>query len=81
MTTHVYLPEDELIQRAVKALMTTLGPVETTRFLTLPRRHRLDSVHRHRQWQATLDPQDFFDQVFGRTGKKMTANPDINLCG
>ena len=65
MNTHVYLPEDEMIQRAVKALMDTLGPIETTRFLTLPRRSRLESVRRHQQWQAGLDVNQFFDQVFG----------------
>ena len=35
--------------------------------LTLPRQRRLDAVQRHRQWQATLDKDQFFDQVFGAT--------------
>jgi hypothetical protein len=35
-------------------------------FLTLPRRRRLDSVARHRRWQASLDRDRFFDEVFGR---------------
>ena len=65
MTTHTYLPEDEMIQRAMKALIAALGPVEATRFLTLPHRHRLEAVRRHQQWQDSLDPQQFFDQVFG----------------
>ncbi len=65
MKTRVYLPEDEMIRRALDALMTALGPVETTRFLTLPRQRRLDSVKRHRQWQASLDKDQFFYQVFG----------------
>jgi hypothetical protein len=54
MKTHTYLPEDEVIRRALEVLMTALGPVETFRFLTLPRRRRLESVRRHRQWQASL---------------------------
>lgn len=62
---HVYLPENEMIRRALDALMTTLGPVETARFLALPRQRRLDSVKRHRQWQASLNKDQFFDQVFG----------------
>ena len=65
MISHTYLPEDEMIQQAMKALFAALGPVEATRFLTLPRRQRLDSLTRHQQWQARLDTQQFFDQVFG----------------
>lgn len=65
MKAQVYLPEDKLIRRALEALMAALGPVETFRFLTLPRRRRIESVRRHRQWQAALDQEQFFDQVFG----------------
>ncbi|MEA3375398.1 MAG: hypothetical protein U9R72_04285 [Chloroflexota bacterium] len=54
-----------MIQRAVDTLLESLGPVETARFLTLPRRRRLDSVTRHRRWQETLDKERFFDHVFG----------------
>lgn len=60
-----YLPEDELVQRGLDALMKALGPIETTRFLTLSRGPHLESVKRHRQWQAALDQPLFFDQVFG----------------
>lgn len=35
-----------------------------TRFLALERTHRLDSVERHRQWQASLDHTEFYDQLF-----------------
>jgi len=59
-----YLPEDELIERGLAALIKALGPVETMRFLTLPRTRRIESVTRHRRWQATLDRERFFDQVF-----------------
>ena len=60
-----YLSEDELIRQALEALMKALGPIETTRFLTRPHSRRIESVQRHRQWQATLDQQTFFNQVFG----------------
>ncbi len=60
-----YLPKDELVQRGLKALMEALGPVETMRFLTLPRARRLKSVERRQKWQATLDQEQFFDKVFG----------------
>jgi hypothetical protein len=65
MNTTQYLPEEELIDKALTALMNALGPVEAMRFLRLPRGQRLESVERHRQWQASLDPEQFFDQVFG----------------
>ena len=65
MKNPTYLPDDELIQKALTVLMQALGPVETMRFLNLPRQKRLDSVKRHRQWQETLDQNQFFDQVFG----------------
>ena len=59
-----YLPEEELIQKGLHALMKALGPVETRRFLRLPRSQRLESVEQHRQWQATLNQEEFFDEVF-----------------
>ena len=65
MKKHAYLQEDEMIRRAVGALIGNLGPIEAARFLTLPHQHRLDSVTRHRQWQDSLDKDAFFDQVFG----------------
>ena len=67
MTTaeHTYLKEEELVRRAIDALLRALGPVEATRFLSMPREQQLDSVQRHREWQATLDQASFFDQVFG----------------
>jgi hypothetical protein len=36
-------------------------------FQTLRRvfKGRLESVKRHRRWQAGLEPKQFFDQVFG----------------
>jgi hypothetical protein len=45
-------------------MMTALGPVETARFLNLPRQRDSDYVEWHRRWQAGLDPQRFFDEVF-----------------
>jgi hypothetical protein len=65
MKEHTYLQEDEMIRRAINALLRDLGPIETTRFLTLSQRRRLDSVTRHRLWQDSLDQDRFFDQVFG----------------
>ena len=65
MKEHTYLQEEEMVRRAIEALLRDLGPIETARFLTLPHRQRIDSVSRHRQWQESLDRDHFFDQVFG----------------
>jgi hypothetical protein len=66
----VYLTEDKIIHRALEALMTELGPVETVRFLTLPRRRRLESVRWHRRWQASLNQERFLDEVFGKAASE-----------
>jgi hypothetical protein len=60
-----YLNEEELVERAVSVLVKALGPVETAHFLNLRREGRLESVRQHRRWQATLEQEKFFDQVFG----------------
>ncbi len=58
------MKEEELVLRAIAALLCALGPVDATQFLTLPHRRQRDAVPRHREWQKTLDPKDFLDQVF-----------------
>ena len=63
---HTCLQEEELVRRAIMVLLRSLGPVEATRFLSMPRARPLDSVKRHREWQETLDQASFFDQVFGQ---------------
>jgi hypothetical protein len=65
MKSPTLLPEEENIRRGVQALIKALGPIEAVRFLTLPRYRRLESVQRHRKWQATLDREEFFNEVFG----------------
>ncbi len=65
MSTQTYLPEDAVVRRGLEALMAALGPVETARFLNLPRSRYADYVQWHREWQAHLDPEQFFNEVFG----------------
>jgi hypothetical protein len=62
-----FLSEKQLIQKALEALLENLGPVETTRFLSLVREERVESVLRHQRWQETLDQDDFFKQVFAES--------------
>ena len=65
MKTEKYLNEEELIRKAIKALLQELGPVETARFVNLPRPKRIESVKRHRQWQKALDKDQFIKEIFG----------------
>jgi hypothetical protein len=53
-----------MIRRAIEALIDALGPIETARFLSLPRDRYPDYVAWHQQWQEDLEPEDFFDAVF-----------------
>ena len=65
MKQRKFLSDEQLVEQAINVLMDKLGPVETTRFLSLPAKKRVDSVKRHRRWQSTLDKERFFDEVFG----------------
>lgn len=64
MRIYQYLPEEALIQKAILILMKKLGPVETTRFVTIPPARKIDAVKRHRLWQSRLKKEDFFRSVF-----------------
>jgi hypothetical protein len=61
-----YLDEEVVIKKAVEILIKELGPVETIRFINLPKKRRLESVKRHREWQKLLNKDRFFDEVFGK---------------
>jgi hypothetical protein len=60
-----FLSEEALVQRAIEVLLEILGPVETTRFLSLPAKQRTESVKRHREWQSQLENESFLNEVFG----------------
>jgi hypothetical protein len=64
MKKTVLMDKETLLKKGMKVLMRELGPVETTRFLSLfPAKHT-ESVKRHRAWQSKLDKASFFKQVF-----------------
>lgn len=65
MKTEKYLNEEELIRKAIGALIQELGPVETARFVNLPKVKRVESVKRHRRWQKSLDKNKFIKEIFG----------------
>jgi hypothetical protein len=64
MTTETVMPEEQLIRQATDALIKNLVLMEATRFLTINRQSRLESVDRHRLWQSGLDKEKFFGDVF-----------------
>lgn len=57
--------DELLIEKAVAVLFDKLGPIDATRFLALPKKKRMESVKRHRLWQAQLNEKDFLAEVFG----------------
>jgi hypothetical protein len=69
MKARVFTDEERLITKAVDVLVKELGPVEAGRFLALPKKKRMESVKRHRRWQAQLKPENFLDRVFGKRSK------------
>lgn len=60
------MDQEILIKKAMKALIKELGPVEAIRFINMPKRKRVESVRRHREWQKLLDKGRFFNEAFGR---------------
>ncbi len=64
MTEHIVMNEELLIKRAVQVLMREFGPVEASRFLSIPQHKREDSLKYHQTWQSSLDKETFFDDVF-----------------
>jgi hypothetical protein len=64
MKTSTFINEEQLISRAIDALISRLGPVETNRFLSLMKKKGVESLKRHHQWQAKLNKEQFFETVF-----------------
>ena len=64
MKTLKYQKEEEILKRGIDVLMKELGPVETPRFLNIQRSKRIESVKRHREWQKSLDKDEFLKDIF-----------------
>ncbi len=64
MTETVLMTEEQLISQAVEVLIDKLGLLEATRFLALKSEEKYDSVKWHQEWQAQLDKEAFFEDVF-----------------
>lgn len=59
------VPDNDLMKKGIEILFRELGNVDAIRFLSIPRKKRVESVKRHRNWQRTLDKDAFFDEIFG----------------
>jgi len=64
MITAKYMNEEIMVKKGIKALIGELGPVEANRFINMPRKKRIESIKRHREWQKYLDKDKFFNKVF-----------------
>ena len=64
MSEHVVMTEEQLIKKAVQVLIREFGPVEASRFLSIPQHKREDSLKHHQTWQNGLNKETFFNQVF-----------------
>ncbi len=64
MRTVKYMDEEAVIKKGMEVLIKELGPVEVIRFINMPKKKRLESVKRHREWQKGLNKDRFFDEIF-----------------
>jgi len=64
MSEHIMMDEEQLIKKAVQVLMKEFGPIEASRFLSIPQRKREDSLKYHETWQKGLNKDVFFNDVF-----------------
>jgi len=64
MKASTFINEEQLISKAIDALIRKLGPVETNRFLSLMKKKRVESLKRHHQWQAKLNKEQLFEAIF-----------------
>lgn len=64
MKTVKYMDEEVVIKKGIDALIKVLGPVEALRFINIPKKKRVESVRRHKEWQKLLDKEKFLDGIF-----------------
>jgi hypothetical protein len=64
MSMPKYMDEEDVIRKAIEVLLKELGPIETIRFINMPKKKRIESVKRHREWQKQLDKKKFLNEVF-----------------
>lgn len=65
MRPNEFINEDELFNKAIRLLTEKLGPLETSRFLSIANKKRIESVKRHQLWQSKLNKENLFKEIFG----------------
>jgi len=70
MKTARYMDEDLVIRKGIDLLIKGLGPLETMRFMNIPKERKIDSIKRHRVWQQQLEKDPFFEDVFSENYKQ-----------
>ncbi len=65
MRPNEFINEDELFNKAIRLLTEKLGPLETSRFLSIANKKRIESVKRHQEWQSKLNKEKLFKEIFG----------------
>jgi len=63
MKASEYIDEEKLLNSAIRLLTEKLGAVETSRFLAISSSKRIESVKRHRQWQAEINKDQLFKEI------------------
>jgi hypothetical protein len=66
MNNSEYINEEELLSKAISILTEKLGPLETSRFLSISGKRRSESVKRHRKWQKDLNKNELFKDLFNK---------------
>jgi hypothetical protein len=66
------MDEEIVIRKAMEVLIKELGPVEAIRFINMPKKKRMESVKRHREWQKLLEKDRFFKEIFCRNLRNRT---------
>jgi hypothetical protein len=64
MNNMKYMDDEIVIKKGVDILIKELGPIEAIRFINIPKRKRMESVRRHKEWQKSLDKGIFFTEIF-----------------
>jgi hypothetical protein len=65
MRQNEFINEEELFTKAIRVLTEKLGPLETSRFLSIANQKRIESVKRHQLWQSKLSKEKLFKEIFG----------------
>ncbi|HDM78453.1 MAG TPA: hypothetical protein ENG51_18625 [Deltaproteobacteria bacterium] len=63
MSATRYMDDEQMVKKAVKALIGAVGPIEANRFISMPRK-KDGKCKRHREWERRLDKEEFFGKVF-----------------